>query len=142
MIIGMGNDICNISRIEESLERFGGQFEARIFTPAEREKAQSRAGGGARAIANTYAKRFAAKEACMKALGVAAGQGISWQDMEVGNAVNGAPHLTLTGAAHARLQALVPTGMKPVLWLSLSDDYPYALAQVIIEAVPALPEGA
>lgn len=142
MILGIGIDICDIHRIEDSMARFGQAFEDRLFTPAEQEKAQSRKGGGVKAIACTYAKRFAAKEACRKALSIAENQGIGWRDIEVTNAENGAPALILHGGALAKLAALTPAGMQAKLWLTLSDEYPYATAQVVIEAVPAQPAGA
>ncbi|MGE0755060.1 MAG: holo-ACP synthase [Alphaproteobacteria bacterium] len=131
MILATGIDLTDIRRIEQTLARFGAQFENRVFTKAEQEKAKSRAEAGIQTVAATYAKRFAAKEACIKALGM---KGINWLDMEVSNADNGAPSLTLHGEAKQYLQRLTPEGHRPVLFLSLTDAYPYAQAQLIIEA--------
>lgn len=136
MIIGFGNDLIDIRRIEKSLERFGERFENRLFTPLEQKKARGRRAAGARITASTYAKRFAAKEACSKALGTGMTQGVRWLDMEVINLPSGAPSMQLYGAALQHLERLVPKGMRAKILLSLSDDYPQALAQVIIEAVP------
>lgn len=138
MIIGIGNDICDIRRIEKSLARFGEAFEARLFTSGERAKAQRRAGGGNRnGMASTYAKRFAAKEALGKALGtgVGAGGGIFWRDIEVVNLPSGKPTLRLTGDALAVLTHLTPANHEVVLHLSLVDEYPMAQAFVVIEAL-------
>lgn len=134
MIVGVGCDIVDIKRIEEALERFGEQFEQRSFTPAEREQANRRNSAGKHHKAATLAKRFAAKEACAKALGTGFTQGISWQDIEVGNTDSGAPTLTLSGGAARVLGEKLPAGMKAVLHVSLADDYPLAQAYVMIEA--------
>ena len=133
MILGFGNDICDIQRIEESLQRFGERFEKRIFTDAERAKAHSREGGGLRAVAATFAKRFAAKEAFAKALGTGM-RDIGWRDMEVVSLPSGAPTMKISGRALKELQRLVPEGKEARIFLTLTDEYPYAQAQVIIEA--------
>lgn len=133
MIIGLGSDLCDIRRIEGTLERFGERFLARVFTPVERAKALRRS----RTTAGTLAKRFAAKEACAKALGTGIAQGVSWREMGVENDPSGRPHLVLTGNAAAILAALCPAGMMPRLHLTMTDDYPLAQAFVVIEAVPA-----
>jgi holo-[acyl-carrier protein] synthase len=137
MIIGTGSDICDIRRIEQSLAKFGARFEARVFTDREQAKARSRKGDSKRnGIASTYAKRFAAKEACGKALGtgVGAGGGIFWRDIEVVNLPSGKPTLKLTGNALKMLQHLTPKGHEAVIHLTLTDEYPQAQALVIIEA--------
>ena len=132
MIIGIGNDLCNIERIEKTLERFGERFEKRVFTPLEIEKARKR-----RRTADTYAKRFAAKEACAKALGTGVPRrGVHWQHLGVVNLPSGKPTLALTGGAAERLKAMTPDGHEAVIHLTLTDDYPWAEAQVIIEALP------
>lgn len=139
MILGIGSDMCDITRIEKSLARFGEAFEQRIFSAAEQAKARRRAGGGKRnGTASTYAKRFAAKEALGKALGtgVGAGGGIFWRDIEVVNLPSGKPTLRLYGGALRALAALTPTGHEAVIHLSLVDEYPMAQAFVVIEAVP------
>jgi holo-[acyl-carrier protein] synthase len=139
MILGIGNDICDITRIERSLVRFGEAFENRVFTEGERTKARRRAGGGKRnGTASTYAKRFAAKEALGKALGtgVGAGGGIYWRDIEVINLPSGKPTLRLSGGAREALNYLTPAGHKAIIHLSLVDEYPMAQAFVIIEALP------
>jgi holo-[acyl-carrier protein] synthase len=139
MIFGIGNDMCDITRIEKSLARFGEAFERRVFTQGERAKAQRRAGGGKRnGMASTYAKRFAAKEALGKALGtgVGAGGGIYWRDIEVVNLPSGKPTLKLSGGAKAALDHLTPAGHRAVIHLSLVDEYPMAQAFVIIEMLP------
>lgn len=138
MILGIGSDICDISRIEKSLARFGEAFENRIFTEGERAKARRRAGGGKRnGTASTYAKRFAAKEALGKALGtgVGAGGGIFWRDIEVVNLPSGKPTLALAGNARKVLDAITPKGYTAVIHVSLVDEYPMAQAFVVIEAV-------
>lgn len=133
MILGLGNDLCNIERIEASLARFGQRFVDRIFTPQEQWHAeQSSALRAAR-----YAKRFAAKEACAKALGTGLRHGVCWQTMEVRHTPDGQPILGLTGGAALRLRALVPAGMVPDVHISLTDDYPWAQAMVLIAARPA-----
>jgi holo-[acyl-carrier protein] synthase len=130
----LGSDICDIRRIERSLARFGGRFTERVFTPVERAKADRRP---ERTRAGTYAKRFAAKEACAKALGTGFARGVFMSDLGVVNLRGGQPTLVLTGGALARLAALTPPGMEARLALTMTDEYPYAYAQVIISAVPA-----
>jgi holo-[acyl-carrier protein] synthase len=134
MILGLGSDICDIRRIERSLERFGPRFTERVFTEVERAKAERRTG---RNRAGTYAKRFAAKEACAKALGTGFARGVFMSNLGVVNLRGGQPTMLLTGGAAARLAALTPPGMTARLDLSMTDEYPYAYAQVIISAVPA-----
>jgi len=129
MIIGIGNDLTNIERIEETLAKYGDRFIQRIFTPTEQAKAAKRS-----TPAPTYAKRFAAKEACAKALGTGIHRGVFFRDMNVVNLPSGQPTLELTGGALERLQALTPTGMTARIHLSLTDDHPWAQAFVIIEA--------
>lgn len=130
MIIGLGQDMCNIERIERTLERFGERFTRRVFTDLEIAKAERR-----RRRAETYAKRFAAKEACAKALGTGVPRrGVHWRHMGVVNLPSGAPTLDLAGGAATRLAQLVPDGREPVIRLTLTDDYPWAQALVIIEA--------
>ena len=131
MIIGLGNDIIDIRRIERTLERFGERFIARIFTEVEREKSERR---GDRAA--SYAKRFAAKEACSKALGTGFRRGVYWRDMGVVNLGSGKPTIRLTGGARARLDELTPDGMVAQVDISLTDDHPLAQAIVLISAVP------
>jgi len=133
MIIGFGNDLCDIRRIEDSLARFGDRFVLRCFTDVERRKSDARAGRAA-----SYAKRFAAKEACAKALGTGFRFGVAWRDMGVVNLPSGKPTLSLTGGAAARLAALTPQGCRAIIHLTLTDEYPLAQAQVIIEAVDGL----
>jgi holo-[acyl-carrier protein] synthase len=128
MILGIGNDLIDIRRIEKLLKAQGTRFENRVFTQGEQKMAKSRK----RNQAATYAKRFAAKEACVKALRET--QGIGWQDIEVVNEKTGAPTLKLHGAAEKRLRKLTPKGMKTRLLLALTDEYPYAFAQVMIVA--------
>ncbi|WOJ89099.1 holo-ACP synthase [Methylocapsa polymorpha] len=130
MIIGFGNDLCDIRRIEDSLARFGERFVNRCFTDVERRKSDGRAGRAA-----SYAKRFAAKEACAKALGTGLRFGVAWRDMGVVNLPSGKPTLCLTGGAAARLEKLTPRGYRAIIHLTLTDEYPLAQAQVIIEAV-------
>lgn len=133
MIIGLGHDMCDIRRIEKSLERFGDRFTHRVFTEIERRTADRR-----KERAATYAKRFAAKEACAKALGTGVPRrGVHWQHMGVVNLPTGKPTFALTGGAAARLLKLTPPGMICVIHLTITDEYPYAQAQVIIEALPA-----
>jgi len=134
MIIGIGQDICDIRRIEKTLAQFGDRFTARVFTDAERRKADGR-----RERAATYAKRFAAKEACAKALGTGVPRrGVHWRHMGVVNLPTGQPTVELTGGAADRLMRLTPAGMVCRLHLTITDEYPYAQAQVIIEAVPTV----
>jgi holo-[acyl-carrier protein] synthase len=136
MILGTGSDVTDISRIEQALARFGQRFEDRVFTPGEQRKAQSRSNAGSRTVAATYAKRFAAKEACAKALGTGLRAGVFWRDMEVVNLPSGQPTLELTGGALARLCHLLPPGHRAAIHLTLTDDYPTAQAHIIIEAIP------
>ena len=131
MIVGIGNDLCDIRRLAAVLERHGTRFTQRCFTDVERRKAERRADQ-----AGTYAKRFAAKEACAKALGTGLRHGVFWRDMGVVNRPSGQPTLHLTGGALARLRAIVPPGYEPVIHLSLTDEHPYAQAFVVIEARP------
>jgi holo-[acyl-carrier protein] synthase len=137
MIIGVGSDLVDIRRIEETLARFGTRFTDRIFTPLEREKSERRA-----ARAESYARRFAAKEACAKALGTGFRRGVFWRDMGVVNLPGGRPTLRLTGGALARLNALLPPGTEARIDLSLTDEPPLAQAIVIITAVPLTKEAA
>lgn len=130
MILGFGIDLCDIRRIEEILEKHGKRFVERCFTEIERGKSDQRA-----ARAASYAKRFAAKEACAKALGTGLTHGVFWRDIGVVNMPNGKPTLHLTGGAATRLAAILPPGHAPVIHLTLTDEYPLAQAQVIIEAV-------
>ena len=134
MIIGLGSDLCDIRRIETVLARHGDRFVQRVFTPVERARAQRRTPA---LHAGTYAKRFAAKEACAKALGTGFSHGVFHSDMGVVNLPSGQPTLALTGGAEARLQAITPPGMRPVVALTVTDEYPYAFAQVVISAEPA-----
>ena len=131
MIIGLGSDLCDVRRIEKVLERHGERFLARIFTPSERARADRRANR-----AETYAKRFAAKEACAKALGTGLRRGVFWRDMGVVNLPGGRPTMQLTGGALARLQAITPAGCEARIEVSLTDEGPTAQAIVIISAVP------
>ena len=139
MIIGIGNDLCDIRRIEKSLTRFGEVFEKRMFTEGEQAKANRRAGGGKRnGKASTYAKRFAAKEAMGKALGtgVGSGGGVYWRDIEVVNLPSGKPTIQLHGQAKQLLDYLCPAGHQVTIHLSLVDEYPIAQAFVVLEARP------
>ena len=129
MIIGIGSDHCDIRRIEETLARFGERFVARCFTEIERRRSEARAGRAA-----TYAKRFAAKEACAKALGTGLRHGVFWRDMGVVNLPTGQPTMRLTGGAAARLAAITPAGMEAFIHLTITDEPPLAQAFVIIEA--------
>ncbi|WP_051952493.1 holo-ACP synthase [Methylocapsa aurea] len=133
MIIGFGNDLCDIRRIEDSLARFGERFVKRCFTDVERGKSEGRAGRAA-----SYAKRFAAKEACAKALGTGLRFGVAWRDMGVVNLSSGKPTLRLTGGAAAQLARLTPENHRTIIHLTLTDEYPLAQAQVIIEALEGL----
>lgn len=133
MIIGLGSDLCNIERIQNSVDRFGDRFLNRVFTDVERAKAARRP----HTIAGTLAKRFAAKEAFSKAVGTGFKAGVFMRDIGVVNAPSGAPTLELTGGAKARLDAMVPEGHLPRIHLTLTDDHPWAQAFVIIEAVKA-----
>jgi holo-[acyl-carrier protein] synthase len=131
MIIGIGSDIINIDRVAKTIERFGDRFIQRIYTPVEIARAERRADRVA-----TYAKRYAAKEACAKALGTGFRKGVFWRDLGVVNLPGGRPSLALTGGAKARLDALIPAGMMARIDLTISDEYPLAQALVIISAVP------
>jgi holo-[acyl-carrier protein] synthase len=132
VIIAIGSDLCNVERIQNSLDRFGARFENRVFTEVERAKAARRP----YTRAGTYAKRFAAKEAFSKAVGTGFSNGVFMKDIGVVNARSGAPTLALTGGAAARLAALTPAGHRAVVHLTLTDDHPWAQAFVIIEALP------
>jgi holo-[acyl-carrier protein] synthase len=137
MILGLGSDICDIRRIERAMERFGARFLARVFTETERAKADRRSGTSR---AGTYAKRFAAKEACSKALGTGFARGVFMSDLRVVNLASGQPTLHLHGAAATRLADLTPPGHVARVDLTMTDEYPYAYAQVIISAEPAPPD--
>ena len=131
MIIGLGSDLIDIRRIERTLERFGDRFIERIFTEGERAKSERR-----RNRAESYAKRFAAKEACSKALGTGFRKGVFWRDMGVINLPGGKPTMVLTGGAAARLAEILPAGMEAQIDITLTDEPPIAQAMVIISAVP------
>ena len=131
MIIGLGSDLSDIRRIENSLERFGERFIQRVYTDVERARSDRKQDRAA-----SYAKRFAAKEACAKALGTGIRHGVFWRDMGVANLPSGQPTMALTGGALERLRAITPAGHKAVIHLTLTDDHPYAQAFVIIEALP------
>ncbi len=138
MIIGIGSDLANIERIQNTLDRFGDRFRNRVFTEVEQAKAEARAD-----IAGTYAKRWAAKEACSKALGTGLRMGISWKDMAVTNLTTGQPVMELTGWAAERLAQITPAGHEAVIHVTLTDDHPWAQAFVVIEARPlSTPSGA
>ncbi len=130
MIVGIGSDLCNISRVEETLARYGDRFIQRCFTALEQRKSEARAQRAA-----SYAKRFAAKEACAKALGTGLSHGVFWRDMGVVNLPSGKPTMKLTGGAAERLAKLIPPGHEAVIHLSITDEHPMAMAYVIIEAV-------
>ena len=136
MIIGIGSDLCNIERIQNSLDRFGERFMNRVFTDTERARAERRPF----TRAGTYAKRFAAKEAYSKAVGTGFKRGVYMKDIGVANLPSGAPTLVLTGGAQERLDALTPPGHAARIHLTMTDDHPFAMAVVIIEAVPQEPE--
>jgi holo-[acyl-carrier protein] synthase len=129
MILGIGSDLCDIRRIEKSIERFGDRFTHRIFTEGERARSDRRA-----ARVPSYARRFAAKEACSKALGTGLRRGVFWRDMEVVNLASGRPTMRLSGGALERLKAMTPEGHDAVIHVSLTDDPPMAQAFVVIEA--------
>jgi holo-[acyl-carrier protein] synthase len=133
MILGLGSDICDIRRIEKSIERYGERFLERIFTETERAKAMRRS---EKIQAATFAKRFAAKEAASKALGTGFRKGVFFSDLGVVNLPSGQPTLKMTGGAEQRLLAITPPGMLAQVALTMTDEYPYAYAQVIISAVP------
>jgi holo-[acyl-carrier protein] synthase len=131
MILGLGSDLIDIRRIEKTLARHGERFIDRIFTPAERAAAERRVTKAA-----TYAKRFAAKEACAKALGTGFRAGVFWRDLGVVNLPSGQPTLRLTGGAAERLAAITPPGHRAEIALTMTDEFPYAQAMVVITAVP------
>ncbi len=131
-IIGIGSDLCNIERIQNSLDRFGERFIARVFTDTERAKAEKRPF----TRAGTYAKRFAAKEAFSKAVGTGFKRGVFMKDIGVVNKASGEPTLALTGGARERLDALTPDGHAAHIHLTMTDDHPFAMAVVVITAVP------
>jgi holo-[acyl-carrier protein] synthase len=131
MILGIGTDLANIERISGTLERFGDRFKNRVFTDVEQRKAESR-----KDVAGTYAKRWAAKEACSKALGTGLAMGISWKDMAVTNMRTGQPTMQVTGWAKDRLDTMTPEGHEAIIHVTLTDDHPWAQAFVVIEARP------
>lgn len=131
MILGIGNDLIDIRRIEKTLERFGERFINRLYTDMEQKKSERR-----HQRAASYAKRFAAKEACSKALGTGLRQGVFWRDMGVINMPSGKPTMQLTNGALARLEKMTPEGMSAQIDLTITDDFPLAQAIVIISAVP------
>lgn len=133
MIIGIGSDLIDIRRIEKSLERHGERFIKRVYTDIEQARSEGR-----RTRAASYAKRFAAKEACAKALGTGIAQGVYWRDMGVANLPSGKPTMVLTGGAMAQLGKLLPIGHRAAIHLTITDDYPLAQAFVIIEALPVV----
>lgn len=137
MILGIGTDLANIDRIQSTLDRFGDRFRQRVFTDRELTRATSRAHEAA-----TLAKRWAAKEACSKALGTGLAMGISWRDMAVGNLASGQPVMQLTGWAADRLAAMTPPGHAATVHVTLTDDHPWAQAFVVIEALPVAASGA
>ncbi|MBL4813366.1 MAG: holo-ACP synthase [Rhodobacteraceae bacterium] len=131
MILGIGTDLANIERIEGVLTRFGDRFRNRVFSDGEQAKAERR-----KDTAGTYAKRWAAKEACSKALGTGLRMGISWKDMTVSNLPTGQPIMEVTGWAKERLETMTPAGHRAVIHVTLTDDHPWAQAFVVIEAIP------
>ena len=131
MIVGIGSALCDIRRIQSTLDRFGDRFTHRVYTEVERQRSERKSDRAA-----SYAKRFAAKEACAKALGTGMHQGVAWRDMGVINLRSGKPTMALTGGSATRLATLIPEGHTAVIHLSLTDEIPYAQAFVIIEAVP------
>ncbi|WP_176083998.1 holo-ACP synthase [Martelella sp. HB161492] len=131
MIVGLGSDLIDIRRIEKSIARHGERFTTRIFTEAEQQRAD-----GQKNRAASYAKRFAAKEACAKALGTGIARGVFWREMGVVNLAGGQPVMVLSGRAERRLAELMPPGHRPAVHVSITDDYPLAQAFVIIEALP------
>ncbi|SFK14091.1 holo-ACP synthase [Celeribacter neptunius] len=135
MILGIGTDLANIDRISGTIERFGERFKNRVFTEVEQAKAERR-----RDVAGTYAKRWAAKEACSKALGTGLAMGISWKDMAVRNMRTGQPVMEVTGWARERLDEMTPAGHEAIIHVTLTDDHPWAQAFVVIEARPLPPE--
>jgi holo-[acyl-carrier protein] synthase len=133
MIIGLGSDLIDIRRVEKSLARFGDRFTTRVFTEIERTKSDKRANRAA-----SYAKRFAAKEACSKALGTGISRSVYWTDMGVVNLPGGKPTMHLTNGAALRLAEMIPAGHEPRIHVTITDDFPLAQAFVIIEAVPII----
>ena len=131
MIIGIGSDLANIERIKGTLDRFGDRFRKRVFTNTEQKKAESR-----KNFADTYAKRWAAKEACSKALGTGLRMGIAWKEMQVTNLKTGQPIMSVEGSAAKRLENITPKGYEAIIHVTLTDDYPWAQAFVVIEALP------
>ncbi|MGV1758177.1 holo-ACP synthase [Rhizobium sp. A22-96] len=131
MIIGIGSDLIDIRRVEKTMERFGARFTERCFTDIERTKSERRKNKAA-----SYAKRFAAKEACSKALGTGLAQGVFWRDMGVVNLPSGKPTMQLTGGAAERLASMLPANHRAAIHLTITDDFPLAQAFVIIEALP------
>lgn len=134
MILGIGTDLANIDRISGTLDRFGDRFKNRVFTETEQAKAERR-----KDIAGTYAKRWAAKEACSKALGTGLRMGISWRDMAVSNLPTGQPVMAVSGWAKERLEQMTPAGHTAVIHVTLTDDHPWAQAFVVIEATAIIP---
>ena len=134
MIVGIGSDLADIRRIERTLERFGERFVQRVFTEAEQAKSERR-----RHRAASYARRWAAKEACSKALGTGLRMGVAWREMGVVNLPSGQPTMALTGGAAERLTGLIPHGLAPRVHVTMTDDPPYAQAFVVIEALPLEP---
>ncbi|MCU0894800.1 MAG: holo-ACP synthase [Rhodospirillales bacterium] len=135
MILGVGTDLLDIRRIERTLERFGDRFCERVFTEIERARCEGHVARAAR-----YAQRYAAKEACSKALGTGFRDGVAWRGIGVDNLPSGKPFLTLTGGARERLEKLTPAGMTAFVEVSLSDEYPMAQAVVVISALPQRPD--
>ena len=131
MILGIGTDLANIERIQGTLNRFGDRFRNRVFTEVEQAKAEQR-----KDVAGTYAKRWAAKEACSKALGAGLSMGVAWRDMSVTNLKTGQPTMAVTGWAAERLATMTPEGHEAVIHVTLTDDHPWAQAFVVIEARP------
>ncbi|MFT5785882.1 MAG: holo-[acyl-carrier protein] synthase [Candidatus Azotimanducaceae bacterium] len=131
MILGIGTDLANIERIQGTLDRFGDRFRNRVFTDTEQAKAERR-----KDVAGTYAKRWAAKEACSKALGTGLRMGIAWRDMAVSNLETGQPVMAVTGWAAERLENMTPKGHEAIIHVTLTDDHPWAQAFVVIEARP------
>ncbi|WP_065328596.1 holo-ACP synthase [Tritonibacter mobilis] len=131
MILGIGTDLANIERIQGVLDRFGDRFRKRVFTEVEQAKSERRLD-----VAGTYAKRWAAKEACSKALGTGLRMGIAWKDMSVSNLRSGQPVMHVTGWAKERLDKMTPAGHEAVIHVTLTDDHPWAHAMVLIEALP------
>ncbi len=136
MILGIGTDLANIERIQGTLDRFGDRFRNRVFTEVEQRKAERR-----KDVAGTYAKRWAAKEACSKALGTGLRMGISWKDMAVSNLRTGQPVMAVTGWARERLAEMTPEGCEAIIHVTLTDDHPWAQAFVVIEARPLADAG-